>query len=126
MFFGVQASGKGTQSDKLLAHFDGGYSYFGPGVYYRILRTAPNEIGDYVTDIMNTGKMVEDPVTNALFDLYFAALQQRNKAMLVDGYARNLAQTQHLMAVAQKYGRKLVGIFLELSDEDAIARMRLR
>lgn len=48
------------------------------------------------------------------------------KAMLLDGYPRSVAQLEMMLEVCKEYGREMVAIHFELDEEIAKQRMRDR
>lgn len=67
--------------------------------------------------------MIADAVTMRLVDMYVATVADDAKAMLLDGYPRNIAQLDHLVQIAQDHNREIVGIYFTLDRETAKQRM---
>lgn len=126
VLFGIQGSGKGTQSELLQEYLKGELSYFSSGDIFRALKSSPNAIGHYLGNRLELGQLVPDEVTISMFHLYFSTVLEDKKAMLLDGYPRSLPQLVDLMQSAINNKRKVVGIYFELSREEAKERMLSR
>ena len=126
LLFGIQWSGKGTQAQLLVEAFPQAYSYFSSGDVFRALTSTPNAIGDYLKHRLASGQLIDDKVTNALFELYMHSVIDEQKAMLLDGYPRSVAQLEMMLEVCKEYGREMVAIHFELDETTATKRMQAR
>ncbi len=126
IIFGVQGSGKGTQSQLLLERFPNVFSYFATGDIFRALTSSANAIGNYVKERISQGQMVSDGVTNAIFEAYFHTVLDEKKYMLLDGYPRNMMQMEELVKLMRQYNRPVLGIHFVLPEEMAIQRIKAR
>ena len=102
------------------------FSYFSSGDVFRALTSTPNAIGDYLKNRLASGQLIDDAVTNALFELYLHSVIDDNKAMLLDGYPRSVAQLEMMLNVCKEYGRSMIAIHFDLDEPTAIARMKAR
>ncbi|AKH32800.1 Adenylate kinase [candidate division SR1 bacterium Aalborg_AAW-1] len=123
VLFGIQGSGKGTQSTLLQELYGDRLSYFSSGDIFRALKSHPNAIGDYLSNKLELGQLITDEVTISLFRFYFSTLVSDKKSMLLDGYPRTLAQLVDLVQTCLHSQREVVGIYFELSREEAKKRM---
>lgn len=126
VLFGIQWSGKGTQSRYLQQQFGDQLSYFSSGDVFRALKSHPNAIGDYLGNRLESGKLIEDEITIAMFHFYLSTVVSDKKAMLLDGYPRSLPQLIDLLQTARENKRELIGLYFELDKEDAKKRMLWR
>lgn len=126
VLFGIQGSGKGTQSTLLQELYGDRLSYFSSGDIFRALKSHPNAIGDYLSNKLELGQLITDEVTISLFRFYFSTLVSDRKSMLLDGYPRTLAQLVDLVQTCLHSQREVVGIYFELSREEAKKRMLWR
>jgi adenylate kinase family enzyme len=90
------------------------------------LRSAPNAIGEYLGNRLDTGSLINDKVTEAMFTMYVHTVLDDNKYMLLDGFPRNIKQLQELTSAAKEHGRTLHGIWFTLDRETATTRMLRR
>ena len=68
---------------------------------------------------LELGQLITDEVTISLFRFYFSTLVSDKKSMLLDGYPRTLAQLVDLVQTCLHSQREVVGIYFELSREEA-------
>ncbi len=123
VLFGIQWSGKGTQSQLLQEQFGDVLAYFSSGDVFRALKSSPNAIGDYLGNRLELGQLISDEVTISMFSFYFSTILNDNKAMLLDWYPRSLPQLVDLVQQSLHHKREVVGIYFELSREEAKKRM---
>lgn len=126
ILFGIQWSGKGTQAQLLIEKNPDTFSYLSTGDVFRALGSAPNAIGDYVKDRIARGELIDDKVTNAIFESYYFTVADSGKYMLLDGYPRSISQMRMMIAFLMQQERKVLGINFILDDASAIARMKSR
>lgn len=127
LLFGIQWSGKWTQADYILKNNPDVYSYVSTGNIFRALTKGPdNALGRYVNDRMAAGTLIDDKVTNSLFQAYFYSVMDEQKHMLIDGYPRTIAQLDDIFRLAEQESRDLLGIQFVIPDEVAYERMASR
>lgn len=81
------------------------------------------KIGLHVKDILATGKLVPDTVTNAMVAERLAEADTADGALL-DGFPRNVLQASWLDGYLAGRGTKLAGVVvLEVPDEELKARL---
>lgn len=59
----------------------------------------------------------------SLFDVYFYSVIADKKYMLLDGYPRSIPQLNAYLTKSHDYEREIVGIYFDISEEEAIRRM---
>jgi hypothetical protein len=59
-------------------------SYFSSGDIFRALKSHPNAIGDFLGNRLESGQLISDEVTIAMFHFYFTTVMSDNKFMLLD------------------------------------------
>lgn len=101
-------------------------SYFSSGDIFRALCSSPNAIWDYLKARMDAGDLINNSVTNALFETYFYTVLHEQKNMLLDGFPRSIAQMESMMKFTGKHDRKLLGVQFTLPEEVAIERLMER
>lgn len=110
LIFGPVGAGKSTQAELLVERF--GYHWISTGKLFR--ETQDPEIIEY----LKTGKLVSDEQTQRML---LAALNDIDgDKVILDGFPRNVAQAEWLLA--QKYSVDL-GIVIELTTEEAVKRL---
>ncbi len=127
LLFGIQWSGKWTQADYILKNNPDVFSYVSTGNIFRALTKWPdNALGRYVIDRINAGTLIDDKVTNSLFQAYFYSALDEQKYMLIDGYPRTIPQLDDIFRLAKLESRELMGIQFVIPDEVAYERMASR
>jgi adenylate kinase len=132
VFFGIVGSGKGTQVEilqKYLAdkHLASDVVLASPGVAYRKLVNEGYYTGQLVKTSLEKGYLQPDYLTIGLVTSNFAFSMKENSCIIADGYPRTIAQSQAFEEQLHYYGRTNVHIvYIELSKEEAIKRMKLR
>ncbi len=91
ILFGAPGSGKGTQASRLVEEF--GYNHVSTGDLLRKEMAKKSPLGLSITEIMNTGKLVDD---QTVLELLKANLSLDQKSYIFDGYPRNAKQAQEL------------------------------
>ncbi len=131
IFFGIVGSGKGTQA-KLLEDFlkarDGREMvYISSGNEYRKIVESGTPTGILVKTILDKGGLLPNFLTNSVFINILVNNLSSEKYLIADGYPRTLSQSQCFEDAMKFYGRKNVNvIYIELSKEEAVKRLKLR
>jgi adenylate kinase len=124
LLLGPQGSGKGTQAKLISAQY--GIPHVATGDMLREAIAEGTELGRQVEPILERGDLVPD-------DLMIALIRERitrddtAEGFVLDGFPRTIAQSDALDAMLRELGRALTIVFeLQLSDEDAVARLLRR
>ena len=119
LLFGPQGSGKGTQSDKIIAALN--IPAIVPGNIFRKNIAEKTDLGKKVIEYTNSGKLVPDEITNALI---FDRLNQDDceNGFLLDGFPRNKTQAEAL----NKEHEVNSAVLINISDDEAIKRLSRR
>ncbi len=126
LLFGIQWSGKWTQSALLQKEYPWLYSYFSTWDIFRAINSTDNAIGNYVKDRIATWQLINDKVTLALFDAYMQTVIDESKNMLLDWFPRTIPQMEVMMDYLQQAHRDVIGIQFVISDDVAMQRMKER
>ena len=122
VIFGAPGSGKGTQSDKIIAEF--GVEHISTGDVLRAEIAANTELGKTAALYINDGKLVPDTL---IIDMLAATLDKKGKdinGVIFDGFPRTIAQAEALDSMLEERGQKVnVVIGLEVDDEELIKRI---
>jgi adenylate kinase len=121
ILFGPPGSGKGTQSDKLVAKY--GLIHLSTGNLLREEIAQKTPLGIEAKNIMDKGQLVPDEVVIGMID---SSLEHHKDAVgfLFDGFPRNVAQAQALdkLLELKKTEINLV-LALEVSEEELVKRL---
>lgn len=121
---GIQASGKGTQAQKLLETYGNQIAYFETGNILRALMSNENAIGAYLKDTVNSGRLVKDEIVIGLFKVFLETLDEKH--LLGDGNLRRIGQTKGILEALLEKGRKPLVVQLEIPEEEVYKRLAHR
>jgi len=125
VIFGAPGSGKGTQSDKIIAEF--GVEHISTGDVLRAEIKGGTELGKTAAQYINDGKLVPDSL---IIDILASTLDAKGKdieGVIFDGFPRTIAQAEALDTMLEERGQKVdVVIGLEVDDKELISRIIAR
>lgn len=120
ILFGSPGSGKGTQA-KLLRHCLKG-PHISTGDMLRTHIAAKDAIGERVTQLMKSGKLVPDELVNELVEARILEPDCRS-GIILDGYPRTLKQAGTLLGMMDRYGFRPAVVHLVVDCEKIVARL---
>ncbi|QQR55529.1 nucleoside monophosphate kinase [Candidatus Peregrinibacteria bacterium] len=123
VLFGMQGSGKGTQSKAIAEHC--GLLVFETGAELRRLSTEDSELAHKVKSIIESGHLVPTEVVMEIIADFLHRLPTGKNA-LFDGIPRSGDQKEQFDALMVKEGRSFKGLLIELSEEEAVKRLTTR
>ncbi len=121
ILFGPPGSGKGTQSEKLIAKY--GLKHLSTGDLLRSEIAAKTELGMEAKKLMDQGQLVPDAVVVGMIS---SALDNnpQAKGFLFDGFPRTKEQSEALDDLLQKKGSSInIVLALDVSEEELIKRI---
>lgn len=104
VFLGPPGAGKGTQAERLAAHFE--IPHIATGDMFRIVGDSGTETGLTVRSHMDRGELVPDDLTNEMVRERICE-PDAQKGFILDGYPRNLEQALALDTALDEHGAKL-------------------
>lgn len=122
---GIQWSWKGTQADLLMEKFSNKFKYFETWEILRTLSSTDNAIGNYIRKAVESGELIKDEVTVAIFNVFLQTVEKRD-VLLMDWVLRKLWQTQAICKEMQKAGREFVVLHFDLPDDVVYQRLASR
>jgi adenylate kinase len=121
ILFGPPGSGKGTQSEKLIAKY--GFKHLSTGDLLRSEITNQTKLGMEAKSFMDKGQLVPDAVVIGMVDAAISANKGVN-GFLFDGFPRTKAQAIALDNLLDSHGTAInVVLALDVPEEELIARM---
>lgn len=124
ILFGPPGAGKGTQSERLLAHF--GLIHLSTGDLLRAERTAGTELGIKADDFIKRGALVPDTVVIGMVRNKIASYDTP-KGFIFDGFPRTIAQGEALDEMLKEFETSISLVLgLEVSEEELVKRLLLR
>ncbi|MEI6221774.1 MAG: nucleoside monophosphate kinase [bacterium] len=120
LIFGMQGSGKGTQSKLLQERYH--LSHLAPGDIFREEIALNTELGLKIKEYVTTGRLVPDEITIAVLREYFK--KPSSNGWILDGFPRNQAQQEGLDALLQELGFHVAAaIYLDIDDTEVTKRL---
>ncbi len=114
LIIGPQASGKGTQAERLAKRLN--VPHLSSGDMFRAEQQSGSELGKKIGALINAGELVPDDLTWAMVR---ARLAEHPSGWILDGYPRTMAQAELLDA----YAKPEKVLVLEVSDAVCIERI---
>lgn len=125
VLIGRQGSGKGTQSDRLVAAF--GCVHVSTGDMLRAAVAAGTELGRQARTTMESGALVGDRIINMLVRERLGRDDIVARGVLLDGYPRTADQADALVATLAELDQQLtVAVNLDVPLAEVTARMVTR
>jgi adenylate kinase len=124
ILFGAPGSGKGTQSEKLVAKY--GLIHLSTGDILRREIAAGTPLGLEAKSIMDKGELVPDEVVIGMISSALEANPEA-KGFLFDGFPRTTTQASALDKLLQLKGTEIgVVLALEVSEKELVKRLLKR
>ena len=124
ILFGPPGSGKGTQSEKLIAKYGLKHLSTGDLLRYEISRQTP--LGKEAQNFMDKGQLVPDEVVIGMISSALDA-NPDSKGFLFDGFPRTSAQAETLDKLLElKKAPIAVMLALDVSEEELVKRLLKR
>jgi len=122
---GAPGSGKGTQGEKLVAHF--GIPKISTGDALRAAVAAGTELGKKAKATMDAGQLVANEIVIGIVEERLAQ-PDAQKGFILDGFPRNSAQAEVLEGMLSRLGNDGItrAVHLHVEDEQIVKRLLLR
>ena len=121
ILFGPPGSGKGTQSEKLIAKY--GLKHLSTGDLLRSEIAGKTALGLKAKSFMDAGQLVPDAVVIGMVDAAISANKGVN-GFLFDGFPRTKAQAEALDDLLRSHATEIhVVLALDVPEEELIQRM---
>jgi adenylate kinase len=126
VIFGAPGSGKGTQSDKLIEHYN--LFHISTGDVLRDNIRRGTELGQIAKGFIDQGKLVPDEL---IIDILAQVLDENKdkiqQGVIFDGFPRTIPQAEALEKLLAERGTKIDAVVgLEVPEEELIKRILLR
>jgi len=122
VLLGAPGSGKGTQGEKLVAHF--GIPKVSTGDALRAAVKAGTELGLKAKAAMDAGQLVANEIVIGIVEQRLDEEDAR-KGFILDGFPRNTAQAEVLEGILSRLGQPSVdkAVHLHVPDEEIVQRL---
>lgn len=123
VIFGAPGSGKGTQSDKLIAHYN--LFHISTGDVLRDHIKRGTELGKTANAYISDGKLIPDDLMISILDSVLDDNAEAVKeGVIFDGFPRTIPQAKSLKAMLEKRGAKVnIVLGLEVDEAELIDRL---
>lgn len=121
ILLGPPGVGKGSQAAKIIEEF--GVTHISTGDIFRKNIKENTELGQKVKNIIESGSLVSDDLTN---ELVFDRLAGENseEGFMLDGYPRNINQAEALDSWLEEHDKEITKvIYIDASTETLIKRI---
>lgn len=122
VLLGAPGSGKGTQGEKLVAHF--GIPKISTGDALRAAVAAGTELGRKAKAAMDAGQLVANEIVIGIVEERLGQPDAR-QGFILDGFPRNTAQAEVLDGMLQRLGHDGISkaVHLHVTDEEIVKRL---
>lgn len=125
VIFGAPGSGKGTQSDKIIAEY--GVAHISTGDVLRNEIKNETELGKIAKACIDEGKLVSDELIINMLAKVLDSYGKDIKGVIFDGFPRTIPQAQALDRLLAERGEKVSTVIgLEVDDAELVKRIILR
>lgn len=123
VIFGAPGSGKGTQSDKLIAHYN--LFHISTGDVLRDHIKRGTELGKTANAYISEGKLIPDDLMISILDSVLDENKEATKeGVIFDGFPRTIPQAKSMKAMLEKRAAKVnIVLGLEVVEAELIDRL---
>ncbi|WP_373437902.1 adenylate kinase [Metamycoplasma equirhinis] len=124
IFLGAPGAGKGSVAGMLVKKYN--YLQLSTGDMFRAEIKNQTPLGLKIKNILDSGKYVDDALTNELVEKKLSQLVAENKPFILDGYPRTIDQLNFLKSLENKNIKIGNVILLEITKQQIIDRLSKR
>lgn len=117
---GKQGSGKGTQAERLAAHY--GVTHLSTGEIFRTSADEGSKLGLAAKEYMDRGELVPDDIVVQIVEEFFERHDTAAKGFFLDGFPRTHRQAVELRRILDDTSLDVV-IEIEVPDSIVLERM---
>ena len=123
VIFGAPGSGQGTQSDKLIAHYN--LFHISTGDVLRDHIKRGTELGKTANAYISEGKLIPDDLMISILDSVLDENKEATKeGVIFDGFPRTIPQAKSMKAMLEKRAAKVnIVLGLEVDEAELIDRL---
>lgn len=124
VLFGPPGAGKGTQSQKLINHYE--LVHISTGDLFRAHISNQTDLGQQVSKLIADGELVPDSITIAMLEEEIDRNPQA-KGFIFDGFPRTVAQAEALDRFLESKGTAIAGVIaLDVTEAELTSRIAKR
>ena len=123
VIFGGPGSGKGTQSDRLISHYN--LFHISTGEVLRDHISRGTDLGKTANQYISQGKLIPDDLMISILDRVLTDnADKAQNGVIFDGFPRTIPQAKSLKAMLEKRGAKVnIVLGLEVDEAELIDRL---
>lgn len=125
VIFGAPGSGKGTQSDKIIAKY--GLGHISTGDVLRGEIKKGSELGKTAKAYIDKGQLIPDELMVDILASVYDGFGKDHKGVIFDGFPRTIPQAEALKKMLAKRGHKVAAMIeLDVPEDELMKRLLLR
>ena len=125
VIFGAPGSGKGTQSDKMIAKY--GFEHISTGDVLRNEIKNGTELGVTAKRFIDQGQLIPDELMIDILASVYDSFGKEHKGVIFDGFPRTIPQAEALKTMVATRGHKVAAMIeLDVPEEELMKRLLLR
>ena len=125
VIFGAPGSGKGTQSDKMIAQY--GFEHISTGDVLRNEIKNGTELGKTAKSYIDQGQLIPDELMIDILASVYDSFGKEHKGVIFDGFPRTIPQAEALKKMLAERGHKVAAMIeLDGPEEELSKRLLLR
>lgn len=125
VIFGAPGSGKGTQSDKMIAKYALGHISTGDVLRNEIKNGT--ELGKTAKSFIDQGQLIPDTLMVDILASVYDSFGKEHKGVIFDGFPRTIPQAEALKDMLAARGHKVAAMIeLDVPEEELMKRLLLR
>lgn len=122
VIFGAPGSGKGTQSDKMIAKY--GLEHISTGDVLRNEIKNGTELGNTAKQFIDQGQLIPDELMIDILASVYDAFGKEHKGVIFDGFPRTIPQAEALKKMLAERGHKVAAMIeLDVPEDELMARL---
>lgn len=125
VIFGAPGSGKGTQSDKMIAQY--GFEHISTGDVLRNEIKKGTELGKTAKSYIDQGQLIPDELMIDILASVYDSFGKEHKGVIFDGFPRTIPQAEALKKMLAERGHKVAAMIeLDVPEDELMKRLLLR
>ena len=122
VIFGAPGSGKGTQSDKMIAKY--GFEHISTGDVLRSEIKNGTPLGKTAKGYIDQGQLIPDELMIDILASVYDAFGKEHKGVIFDGFPRTIPQAEALKKMLAERGHKVAAMIeLDVPEDELMTRL---
>ena len=122
VIFGAPGSGKGTQSEKMIAKY--GFGHISTGDVLRDQIKKGTELGKTAKSYIDNGQLIPDDLMVSILADVYDSFGLDHKGVIFDGFPRTIPQAEALKKMLAERGHKVAAMIeLDVPEDELMKRL---